>query len=273
MGDRDYFQPTDFVERRLSMARILMFVLVAANGIMILWESTLFRASLLGGALAHYLRLFPLEVVHHFHFWQFLTYWLVEANVWSVVFDAITLWWLGHLVEELFGTRKFAVLWCGGILLPAIFFVALGYALFPEMGYFSPGGAMLAVIVAAALQWPDMGVIFVFVPMKLKWLAVIITVMELAQGLQTLGPSYWATLVGAAWGFVFWRYHGRVSSVLARWDATAERRASVARTADEREDAAEVDRILDKIGKEGLGSLTSAERKILDRASRNRRGA
>jgi hypothetical protein len=177
------------------------------------------------------------------------------------------------MVEEQIGLKKFAILWTGGVLLPGIFFVGLGYLLFPDAPYFGPGGAMLAMIVAAALQWPNMQIIFIFVPMRLKWVALIYIVVNLAYGLQTLGPSYWSTLVGAAWGFVFLRYHDRVSAALARWDEKAERRAAQRATVEMRQEAAEVDRVLEKIAKEGMPSLTSAEKKLLERASRKRRDA
>ena len=271
--DRDYFRPTDFVERRFKLSRILMFALIGANAFAILWESTLTRGSIIGPILGHLFLLRPIAVVHDFFIWQFATYWLFECSIWSVVFDALTLWWFGSMLEELLGLKKFAILWTGGILLPGIFFVALGYLLFPDAPYFGPGGAMLAMTVAAALQWPNMQIIFIFVPMKLKWVALIYIAVNLAYGLQTLGPSYWSTLVGAAWGLVFWRYHDRVSTVLARWDENAERRASQREAVQTRREAQEVDRVLEKIAKEGMPSLSSAEKKLLERASRKRRDA
>ncbi|KAF0240699.1 MAG: GlpG-like [Planctomycetota bacterium] len=271
--DRDYLQPTDSVERRFTMSRILMFVLIGANAISILWESTLTRTSIVGPVVAYFLLLRPIAVVHQFFVWQFATYWLFECSVWAVVFDALTLWWFGSMVEERIGLKKFAILWSGGILLPAVFFVALGYLLFPDVPYFGPGGAMLALTVAAALQWPNMGIIFIFVPMKLKWVALIYIAINLAYGLQSLGASYWSTLVGAAWGLVFWKYHDRVSAAMARWDANSERRASQRATVEMRQEAAEVDRVLEKIAKEGMPSLSSAEKKLLERASRKRRDA
>jgi membrane associated rhomboid family serine protease len=272
--DRDYMPATDSVEKRISMSRVLMFILLGWYGFETLWSSTLILSDpLAGGFFRIHFLLTPLSVVHKFALWQPFTYWLFECSPWAVVFDALTLWWFGHMIEEHLGTRKFAMLWGGGILVPAILYVALGYLLFPGMPYFGPGGAMLAMIVAAAIQWPNMSVIFIFVPMRLKWLALIYVGVNLAYGLQTLGPPYWATLAGGAWGFVFWRYHRRVSDALARWDANSERRAEVKRSAGERQESAEVDRILEKIAREGMPSLTSAERKVLDRASRNRRDA
>lgn len=272
--DRDYFQPTDSVERRITVARVLMFALIAVFALNLLWEFVLFSGKTNGAALLRLFALQPLLVVTRFHLWQLFTYAFLERNVLSLVFDALTLWFFGNMIEDFVGRRKFAALWGGAVLLTGIAFTILGYLQFPGTSLIGPDGAFLAIIVAAALQWPDQSVIFFFFPIRLKWLAIILVAMNAANGVQTLGPAwpiYFSNLAGAAWGFLFWKYQGRIGEMLERWDEAAAVRAEKQAEATERGNAEEIDRILAKIAREGLPSLTSAERGALDRESRRKR--
>jgi stage IV sporulation protein FB len=57
----------------------------------------------------------------------------------------------------------------------------------------------------------------------------------------------------------------------ARWRENRARKAAVRETERVDDDRAKVDAILEKVSREGIGSLSSAEKKILDDASRRRR--
>lgn len=58
----------------------------------------------------------------------------------------------------------------------------------------------------------------------------------------------------------------------ARWKEKRARAAVDAEMARDQADRARVDEVLDKVSREGIGSLTSAEKQILDNASRRSRG-
>jgi hypothetical protein len=58
----------------------------------------------------------------------------------------------------------------------------------------------------------------------------------------------------------------------ARWRDRRTRAAAVKDAARVSSDRARVDEVLDKVSREGIGSLTSAEKQVLDDASRRGRG-
>ncbi|MCE9583268.1 MAG: hypothetical protein K8T20_12330, partial [Planctomycetes bacterium] len=94
--DRDYFQPTDSIERRITVARIIMFALIVVFGVNLLWQSVFFAGSPTGSLIVRLFALQPLLVVTRFHVWQLFTYAFLERNVLSLVFDALSLWFFGN---------------------------------------------------------------------------------------------------------------------------------------------------------------------------------
>ena len=57
-----------------------------------------------------------------------------------------------------------------------------------------------------------------------------------------------------------------------RWRARRERKRSLRESAEAREMSEKVDVLLEKINREGMGSLTDAEKKTLEKASKRSRG-
>ncbi len=272
--DRDYLEPTDSVEKRRTLTWILVAVSVVVFVVGFLWEGIVFRTSrTYNGAYFLWLALTPAEVVDHLRIWQVATYAFVEANPVSLLFNMLVLYWFGQLFEELHGPRKLASLFFGGVLVSSLVFLVLGYLLFKNAVLFGPAGGLMAVMVAAAILWPDMPVLCLIVRIKLKWLVLILVGLDIYNTVMALHVGALAHLASAAWGLVYWRYHERVFSALEQWDEKREERVRMNEAEEDRIFNAEVDRVLAKIGREGMGSITKAEKKLLDQASKRRKEA
>lgn len=270
--DRDYFEPTDRLERRLLASYVVIGVTVAWFILEFLWSGFLFRTSGLKGAIIYWSELQPVEVVHRFRIWQLLTHLLVHKGPFDLFFNMLILYFFGKMLEELIGWRRFLILYLGGGLIAGLAYVAVGYLIFPGLPYSGPFGAMMAVLVMAALTWPDLPVwCFFLFRIKLKWLVLLLIAADIWFSVKFLGVGSLAHLVAAGWGFGFCRLHHRVADAIARWDEKAERRARVKDERAEIEMEAEVDRILAKIARDGMSALTSAEKKMLEQASRKKR--
>lgn len=272
--DRDYLQPTDSVEKRSTLTWILVGVSVAVFIVGFLWEGVFFRMSrTYNAAYFNWLALTPAEVVDRFRIWQVLTCAFVEANPISLLFNMLVLYWFGQLFEELHGKRKLAALFFGGALVSSLVFLVLGYLLFRNAVLFGPAGALMAVLVAAAVLWPDMPVLCIIVRIKLKWLVLILVGLDIYNTVMSLHVGALAHLASGLWGLAYWRWHQRVFDALDAWDQRREVRDRRTAAEEERRFEEEVDRVLAKVSREGMGSLTGAERKLLDRASRRKRDA
>lgn len=134
-------------------------------------------------------------------------------------------------------------------------------------------GACYALLVYAACMDPRATVWLIVFPVQMRvlaWILVALGAYELYANLLfgAGGVAHGCHLGGALWGYLAFRYRlepARVFDLLPAWRARRE-----VRSASERQ--ATVDRLLEKVHREGLTSLTAAERRFLDRESRQMRG-
>jgi membrane associated rhomboid family serine protease len=230
--------------------------------------------------------------------WTFVTYMFVHVGVLHLAFNMLALFWLGSAVEERLGGAAFI----GYYLCCGLGGAVLSYALMlvvPVTLVVGASGAIYGVAYAFARFWPDRPM-YVFPlpePIPAKWLVMFLVALSLVLALLGArdGVAHLAHLGGFAAGFLVLtvqdlrlaraeRHVRRASqpSVLVHPAARAARssrpdagRAGVpTRPRPRSGDAphAEIDRVLDKISAQGMGSLTPAERKFLAEMSRRMRG-
>jgi hypothetical protein len=142
-------------------------------------------------------------------------------------------------------------------------------------------GAVMAAVVLYSIHWPyERFYIYFFFSIEIRWLVLLYVILdlhpvllELAGTPQYTGIANAAHLGGAAFGFLYWRYRLRLEDY---WDRVVNFRRTV-RTRLQRNvrlysppgesttanlDSL-IDKILEKIHKEGDDSLTDVERDIL----------
>ena len=230
------------------------------------------------------------------HPWSVVTYMFVHANGFGhVFFNMLILFFFGPPLERAWGGREFLKFYlvCGvGAALTSV----LLYRWIGPVSVIGASGALMGVMLAFALKWPDARVLLWFIiPVKVKYLVGVVIVLDLLAMRSALGGDMgggvatWAHLGGAATAWIYLRYGDRIETRLRRMNP---RRAKFGveqgksaidrtRTADKRRrnrpvdgDALdEVDRILDKIRDSGIESLTTKERAYLDDMSRRYRGS
>jgi membrane associated rhomboid family serine protease len=202
--------------------------------------------------------------------WQLLTYGFLHdwQSAMHVFYNLLGLYFFGTLLEGLIGSRRFlwvylVALVLGGLTQLAVAFVA-GDAT-PTVG---ASGGVLCVILAAAVMRPDARVIFIFVPMTLRTLAILMVALDVLPILMGSrgGTAHWVHIAGAAWGFLAAR---------KRWvwldplEVLANSRERSARVAAEK-DAERLDRLLRQISENGIQSLSRRDRQFLKRVSERR---
>jgi membrane associated rhomboid family serine protease len=206
--------------------------------------------------------------------WRLVTYGLFNFPSLNFAFDMLMLVWFGRELERTFGRRTYFWLYGGIYLAPTVVLSLIG--LVRPTDFFGQPGA-LSLFIAFATQFPGMPVFFTLLA---KWAAFILvgifTLIALAGRSWTALILLWSTC-GYAYAFV--RYQqGRFSLPRVRFwkrkpklrvlpDLPAKKSAPVsAPTSKEAATMAEVDALLDKIAKSGIGSLTPKERAKLEAA-------
>jgi hypothetical protein len=135
-------------------------------------------------------------------------------------------------------------------------------------------GAIFGIIIAFALAFPDREILLYFlIRLKAKHFAVLVGALELLALLllPNAGIARFAHLGGLVIGYVYLKYDKLVYPLKRRvltWDAARAEQARRREEARQARERAEIDRILDKITREGVASLTREERGLLDDQSR-----
>ncbi len=212
--------------------------------------------------------------------WRVVTYGLVNPPSISFAIDMLMIGMFGREIERVYGRRSFLSL-CGCLyLVSPLIFTVVGRWLPASMA--GESGA-LALFVAFATIYPDVSVSLLNV--MAKWVAAVLvgiyTLMALSSHDWTGLVTLWATC-GFAFAFVRWK-QGRL--VLPRIeflekkpklrvlpDLPAKAKVETKRAEPVRASAlnstttSEVDALLDKIAKSGIGSLSAKERARLETA-------
>ncbi len=205
--------------------------------------------------------------------WQFVTYMFLHqpTSLFHILVNLLILWFFGREVEYFIGPKFFTRLYLlsgvfGGLLWLAFHFHTAGYLLGASAG-------VLACVIAFATLFPDREITFLVffvlpVTIKAKYMALIAVALNVVPLLSRSDSNvaYLAHLGGAAFGYFFIKYlgYGTTPRWVAWLQTAGKKRSATPRPiSDEEYIRQKVDPILDKIAREGMQSLTRAERKIL----------
>lgn len=212
--------------------------------------------------------------------WRYVTYQFIHHDIMHIIFNMYALWLFGRMIESRLGAARFLTLYLFSGVLGGFFYTWANFGqLIPCIG---ASGAVFGVMVAAAMAFPYAEFFLLFPPMRIKlWVMVLIYCgLELWSevGGRFDGVAHLAHLGGALGGFLFMRRLGirpfafRRSNggERSRNDPPPRRRPPSPAPADDTPfvfDQEEINRILDKMARQGYEQLTDQERTTLQRAS------
>ncbi len=158
------------------------------------------------GQIFGYFELVPSAVVRHLAVWQLVTYMFLHGGISHILFNMLTLWMFGSMLESAWGTRRFLQLYFFSGIGAGICIVILNYILgganVPTIG---ASGAIFGVMLACAMVWPDQIVLMSFLfPIKLKYMVMIfgaiafLGAMNINSGVSNIGH-----LGGMLFGYIF----------------------------------------------------------------------
>ena len=221
--------------------------------------------------------------------WGLFTYMFVHADFMHIFVNMLVLFFFGPSLESKWGSREFTKFY----LIAGLGAIAFSF-LFQSVAVIGASGAVYGVMLAFAMNWPRAPIyIWGIFPVQAWLLIGFFFLMSLfsAFGGAGGGVAHFAHLGGIVTAFLYLKMDWRLPSAANSAKKTARRvrrLAIVPRDEDEDRQMAEVaqgqrkqeeerqildavDQVLDKISQHGMGSLTSAERKLLDEVSRRHR--
>jgi membrane associated rhomboid family serine protease len=217
---------------------------------------------------------FDSRLVHHWQVWRILTYGLVNPPTVGFVIDMVMFIWFGREVERFFGRRKFLRFYAVVYLITPLLFTLGGF--FRPLTLVGETGG-LAFFIAFATVYP--GALLIFAIPAMWWAIGAVGVGSLIHLFSRDFIKLSALLITVGFAFAFVRYQqGRLwlPNLRLRFNFAIGRRRPKLRVMpdpdrdeepEENDPAtAEVDALLDKIAKHGIGSLSSSERARLEKA-------
>ena len=213
--------------------------------------------------------------------YQLVTYQFIHGNFLHVLFNAMGIFFFGPPLERQWGTGKFLAYFIGtGVAGGILATVLAPHSPIPVIGC---SGSVYGILAASAVLFPEAVIyLWMIVPIRAKWLVTGLGIYEFVMLFRgESGISHEAHLggliVGGLYVMLSEKYLGyRLKRWYRQWQYNREwsEREKVRERERETKDGLrkEVDDLLDKVNKSGLHSLTEAERKRLDDASKKLRG-
>lgn len=273
--DRDYYRP-DYEQERSGypqmqfrlpqLTPVVKYLLLLNVGIFLLC----IIITPLGGFIYEWFSVDSTSIFRSLQLWRLIGYQFLHdpSNLWHLALNMLGLYFLGPTLERFWQSKKFLIFYlacgtAGGVfylLLTAIGITATGVLV-------GASGAILGMLAACAILFPQFVVFFFFFPVPIRIAAVILTfiyVISIFTGAANAGGDA-AHLAGMAVGvgyvYLWPRWKNRYKTALHSDDWERKFRAYS-------ELQKEVDRILEKVNKHGLASLSSKEKKILAEATK-----
>lgn len=202
--------------------------------------------------------------------WTAVTYMFLHGDPMHLLFNMMGLFFFGPRVEDRIRSRQFAILYFLSGLTGALLSVIFS----PDSAIIGASGGVFGVMLAFAWFWPhDRILIWGVVPVPARVLVILTTIIALWSGFGGMsdGIAHFGHLGGYLGAFLYLRWLERKRRAFKR-QAPAAPPDAVRRVANYKAiDLAsmhevnrdEVNRILEKISAQGLGSLTPRETSFL----------
>ncbi|MDD3078864.1 MAG: rhomboid family intramembrane serine protease [Paludibacter sp.] len=224
--------------------------------------------------------------------WTVITYMFMHEGIMHILFNMIALYWFGKIFMMYFSEKQLVGLYFTGGLAGVISFI-VAYNVFPFFenvlqvaSLVGASASIMAIIVATAVQTPDMELRLLFIGnIKLKYIAVISVLISFFGIASNNAGGEIAHLGGALAGYIFvvslrkgnditkWLngifdfivdlFKPRKSKVKRNKKSTGQKMTDAEFNMDKASRMKEIDRILDKIKTSGYESLSAEEKKRL----------
>lgn len=223
--------------------------------------------------------------------WTVITYMFLHKDFFHILFNMFALYWFGKLFLMHFTQKQlYGLYFWGGLSAGLVYLISYNiFPLFSNQVHFSilmgASGSIMAMILAAAMQLPNMELRFLLIGMvKLKYIAIAAVLISIFGITSNNAGGQLAHLGGALYGYLFVislrrgkDYTKGFSKLMdgisdlfkprklkIKRSKTSNRKMTDAEfNMDKAKRMKEIDRILDKIKSSGYGSLTSEEKKKL----------
>ncbi|HBG77903.1 MAG TPA: hypothetical protein DDW84_03495 [Phycisphaerales bacterium] len=270
--DRDYSRP-DYEQQRPQMQFRFPQVTPVVKNLLFLNVGIYLACIIikpLGNFIYDWFSVDSTSFVRYFQVWRLVGYQFLHDlhDPLHLIMNMVGLYFLGPTLERFWHSKKFLIFYllCG--VAGGLSYLALSY--FPQVGrgqLVGASGAILGMLAACAILFPQFVVfIFIFpVPIRVaSALFMMFYVINIFTGGANAGGDaahLAGMLLGGGYVYLWPRLKNRYRPAIHsdNWEVRFKAYSEIQR---------EVDRILEKVAKQGIGSLTKQEKKTLAEATK-----
>lgn len=222
--------------------------------------------------------------------WTIFTYMFLQEQFWHLFFNMLMLYYGGKIFLQYFSQKQLLLTYIFGGIIGALFFI-LAFNAFPVFesmkGHAVALGAsasVLSILIVAATYQPEHRLnLFLLGQVKMKWVAIVFVVIDFLSISKGNSGGHIAHLGGALWGFLYaimlkngfdiymiFKRKPRIRVKTRNTDNYHYQRPKTDEqyNAERAKEQEEIDRILEKIAKNGYSSLNEKEKEFLFRQSK-----
>ena len=221
--------------------------------------------------------------------WSVFTYMFLQEQFGHLFFNMLMLYYGGKIFLQYFSEKQLLLTYIFGGLFGALFFILAfnAFPVFEDMkGHaFALGSSasVLSILIAAATYRPDYTLnLFLLGQVKMKWVAIVFVVIDFLSITKGNSGGHIAHLGGALWGFLYALMLKSDFDIYKIFKKKAKIRVKTVNSenyhrrpktdeqynAERAQEQEDVDRILEKIAKNGYSSLSDKEKEFLFRQSK-----
>ncbi len=144
--------------------------------------------------------------------WRFITSMFLHGSIMHLFFNGFALLLFGNVVERKIGSKQFLILYfVSGLIGGLAYYSTYLFGIIPPIPALGASGAIFGLLGAAAIMFPDMRIYVYFIPMKMKYAAVLFVVLEFVGAFNVAsGVASAAHLGGLLFGLVYaWLLNNR----------------------------------------------------------------
>ena len=221
--------------------------------------------------------------------WTLFTYMFLQEEFWHLFFNMLMLYYGGQIFLQFLSQRQLLWTYIIGGLFGALFFI-LVFNAFPVFDNIrnhavalGASASVMAILIAAATYHPDYSInLFLLGNVRMKWVAIVFVIIDFLSISKGNSGGHVAHLGGALWGFLYayfikrdfdfytiFKKKARIRVKSKNADKYQQRpKTDEQFNAERAMEQEEIDRILEKIAKNGYSSLTEREKEFLFRQSK-----
>ena len=215
--------------------------------------------------------------------WTLFTYPFLYSGLFQIVFDSLWLYWMGNIFLSFLNKRQFLTLFISSFILGGLVYLGLGFIPWltkgPQSYLYSNSIGLAALVSSLTVLIPHMELrLLIFGRVKFKTLAFVILGITLVFYAFANRAGAVVYLMSIGWGILFMhqlqegndlsRFFQRRMKQKLRVVHTIQKTPSYRSFKSDLPNQEVIDEILDKISQSGYESLSSREKEILFKVSR-----